>query len=109
MRFFHFCRWNSCDKYVDPVQLKVQEKVDTVVQPCDGKRNTSSTGKDGIECSRIAAKIRFELDIPNDNALDFPISMVGYLDKYINIHIPDKDIREKVLKDNSVPKNVKEP
>ena len=81
-----------------------------MVQPCDGKRNTSSSGKDGIEGSRIAAKItRFELDIPIDNALDFPISMVGYLDKYINIHIPVKDIREKVLKDNSVPKNVKEP
>ena len=30
------------------------------------------------------------------------------LDVYINICIPDKDIKEKILKENPVPANVKE-
>ena len=35
--------------------------------------------------------------------------MVDYLNKYIDIHIPDKDIKENILKDNLVPANVKKP
>ena len=35
--------------------------------------------------------------------------MVDYLNKYIDIHIPDKDIKENILNDNLVPANVKKP
>ena len=35
--------------------------------------------------------------------------MVKNLNKYMNIHTPDKDVKEKNLKDNPVPANVKEP
>ena len=53
------------------------------------------------EGSQSAAKIgKFEIDVSISNAWNFPISMVEYLNKCIHIHIPDKDIKEKILKDN---------
>ena len=110
MKFFHFCRRKSCGKDADPVHPGMQENMDTVVQPCDGKRSASSAGIIDSEGTKSAAKIaRFELDVSTSNAWDLPISMVEYLNKYMHIHIPDKDIKEKILKDNPVPANVKEP
>ena len=62
------------------------------------------------EGSQSAAKIgKFELNVSISNAWNFPINMVEYLNKCIHIHIPDKDIKENILKDNPVPANVKEP
>ena len=83
--------------------------MDTVVQPCDGKRSASSAGIVDSEGTQSAAKIaRFELDVSTSNACDLPIRIVEYLNKYMHIHIPDKDIKKKILKDNPVPANVKE-
>ena len=110
MTFFRFCRRKSCGKDADPVHPEMQENMDTVVQPCDGKRSASSAGIIDSEGTKSAAKIaRFQLDVSTSNAWDLPISMVEYLNKYMHIHIPDKDIKEKILKDNPVPANVKEP
>ena len=38
-----------------------------------------------------------------------PISMIEYLNKCTHIQISDKDMKEKISKDISVPANVKEP
>ena len=110
MKFFRFCRRKSCDKDADPVHPEMQENMETVVQPYDGKRSASSTGIIDSEDTQIAAKIaRFDLDVSTSNAWNLPISMVEYLNKYMHVHIPDKDIKEKILKENPVPANVKEP
>ena len=96
MKFFCFCRRKSCDKDADPVHPEMQENMDSVVQPCDGKRSASSADILDSEGTQSAAKIaRFELDVSTSNAWDLPISMVEYLNKYMHIHIPDKDIKEK--------------
>ena len=74
----------------------------TVVQSCDGKRSASSAGIIESESFQSAAKIaRFELDVSTSNAWDFPSSMVEHLNKYIHVHIPNKSIKEQILKDNS--------
>ena len=88
----------------------MQENTDTVVQSCDGKRSASSSGIIHSEGTQSAAKIaKFELDVSTSNIWDLPISMAEYLNKHMHIHIPDKKIKEKILKDNPVPGNVKEP
>ena len=100
MNFFRFCRGKACDKDADPVHPKTLENGDTVVQPFDGKQSGSSAGIIESEGSQSATKIaRFVLDVIISNAWDLPSSMVEYLNKYINIHIPDKDIKETNLKD----------
>ena len=110
MKFFRFCRRKSCDKDADPVHPEMQENMDTVVQPCDGKRSASSAGIIDSEGTQSAAKIAiFELDVSTSNACDLPSSMEEYLNKYMHIHIPDRAIKEKILQDNPVPANVKEP
>ena len=97
MFFFCFYCRNSCGNVVDPVHPKVQENVDTIAYPCDGKRSSNSADIDGSEGSQTAAKIpRFELGVPTNNARDFSISMEDYLNKYMNIDIPYKNIREKI-------------
>ena len=74
MRFFRFYRKNSCHEDVpgpdDPVQPKVQESVDTVVQPCDGKKGTSSAGIKDSEGSKLEVKYR-------DLNLMFVLVMLG--------------------------------
>ena len=61
MKFFRFCRRKSCDKEADPVHPEMQENMDTVVQPCDGKWSASSVGITDSEDTQSAAKItRFE-------------------------------------------------
>ena len=60
--------------------------------------------------SQRAAKIaRFELDVSTSHVWDMPISMIEYLNKCTHIQISDKDMKEKISKDISVPANVKEP
>ena len=101
MKFFCFCRKKYCDKDSDPVHPKMQENVDAVVQPCDGKWNANSAGIIESEGSQSAVKIaRFELDVTTSNVWDFPSSIVKYLNKYMNILIQYKDIKEKNLKEH---------
>ena len=33
--------------------------------------------------------------------------LASYINKYMSIHVPEKDIREKILQNNPVPRNVK--
>ena len=96
---------------MDLVHPKMQENVGTVVQPCHRKRRASSAGIIERERgSQRAAKIaRFELDVSTSNVWDMPISMIEYLNKCTHIQISDKDMKEKISKDISVPANVKEP
>ena len=42
--------------------------------------------------------------LATNNAWDLYISMADYLNKYMNIHTPDKDIKENILKENPVQK-----
>ena len=78
MKFFRFCRRKSCDKDADPVHSEMQENMDTVVQPCDGKRRARSAGIIDSEGTQSAANIaRYELDVSTSNAWDLPISMVN--------------------------------
>ena len=56
MKFFCFCRKKYCDKDSDPVHPKMQENVDAVVQPCDGKWNANSAGIIEREGSQSAVK-----------------------------------------------------
>ena len=38
---------------------------------------------------------------------DLSSGLASYLNKYMPIHLPEKDIREKILQNNPVPRNVK--
>ena len=90
----------------------MQGNMNRVVQPCDGKRSANSANIIETEGSQSAAKIvRFKLEVYSSNGWDLPIrvSMVEYLKKYMHIHILSKDIKEKILKGNPVPANVKQP
>ena len=112
MKFFHFWRRKSCDKDADPVHPKMQVNMNRMVQPCDGKQECQFSWHNRDWRLPSAAKIvRFKLDVSTSNGWDLPISisMVEYLKEYMHIHIPNKDIKEKILKGNPVPANVKEP
>ena len=51
---------------------------------------------------------RFELEgESNSKGWDLSSGLASYLNKYMSIHVPEKDIREKILQNNPVPRNVK--
>ena len=56
INIFRFSRRKSCDKDADPVHPKMQENVDTLVQPCYGKQSASSAGIIESEGFQKAAK-----------------------------------------------------
>ena len=52
----------------------------TLTQPCDGKRSASSADIEESEISQITSKIlRFQLNVPANNAWDLPTSIAYYL------------------------------
>lgn len=56
-----------------------------------------------------ATKIaRFELDAEHDeNDWELPEGMLAYINKYMSIKVPDKEIKEKIVSINPIPKNVR--
>lgn len=113
MRFFRFCRSNTSDirNAQEPAQPTMVQETDTEVQPCDRKRSASAAGICNVEGSQDTPKIpRFELDAcSTSNAWDLPDCLAAYLKKYMHLHIPEKEIREKILHENPIPSNVRQP
>ena len=91
-----------------PVEPQVQgaSNAHTEIQPSSGKRKQSST-----EETEIPAKyIRFELEGESsswDFGWDLSSGLASYINKYMSIHVQEKDVREKILQNNPVPQNVK--
>ena len=91
-----------------PVEPQVQgaSNAHTEIQPSSGERKQSST-----EETEIPAKyIRFELEGESsswDFGWDLSSGLASYINKYMSIHVQEKDVREKILQNNPVPQNVK--
>ena len=109
--FSRVCRRNTS---VDTKEVPVEHPVEPQVQ---GTSNThaeikSSSGKrkqSTNEETEISANyIRFELEgESNSKGWDLSLGLAFYLNKYMSIHVPEKDIREKILRNNPVPRNAK--
>ena len=86
------------------LQLQVTSNAHTEIQSSSGKRKHSSN-----EETEIPAKyIRFELESEDSSkGWDLSSGLASYINKYMSIHVPEKDIREKILQNNPVPRNVK--
>ena len=76
----------------------------TEIQSSSGKRKQSRN-----EETELPAKYnRFELEGESiSKGWDLSSGLASYLNKYMSIHLPEKDIREKILQNNPVPRNVK--
>ena len=89
-----------------PVEPQVQgtSNAQTEIQSSSGKRKQSRN-----EETEIPAKYsRFELEgESNSKGWDLSSGLASYLNKYMSIHVSEKDIREKILQNNLVPRNVK--
>ena len=89
-----------------PVEPLVQgtSNAHTEIQSSSGKRKQSRN-----EETKIPAKYcRFELEgESNSKGWDLSSGLPSYLNKYMSIHVSEKDIRERTLQNNPVPRNVK--
>ena len=76
----------------------------TEIQSSGGKKKQSDQSEDGT----VAKHCRFELEPENmENEWNLPTQLASYVNKYMATHISEKDIREKILKTNPIPHNVK--
>ena len=82
------------------LQLQVTSNAHTEIQSSSGKRKHSSN-----EETEIPAKyIRFELESEDSSkGWDLSSGLASYINKYMSIHVPEKDIREKILQKNPLP------
>ena len=105
-----FRRNISVHTNAEPVEQPVEPQVQgtsnahTEIQSSSGKRKQSRN-----EETEIPAKYsRFELEgESNGKGWDLSSGLSSYLNKYMSIHVSEKDIREKILQNNPVPRNVK--
>ena len=95
--------------FIQDIQTYVQDDgKNTETQSCGRKGRVSSADTD-IDVLRNESKVpRFELDVPNDNVRNLPTDLADYLLKYVHLPVSDRDTREKILKDNCVPCNIRE-
>ena len=89
-----------------PVEPQVQgtSNAHTEIQSSSGKRKQSRN-----EETEIPTKYsRFELEgESNSKGWDLSSGLASYLNKYMSTHVSEKDIRERILQNNPVPRNVK--
>ena len=72
------------------------------------KQNQPEDDDDSIQKSPSAKIARFELENHSSNSdWDLPQQMVDYVHRYMNIKIQDKEVKEKILTFNPVPRNIK--
>ena len=94
------CQWNTLLnlRYREPVIATLR-----YIQSSSRKRKQSRN-----EETEIPAKYsRFKLeDESNSKGWDFSSGFASYLNKYMSVYVPEKDIREKLLQNNPVPRNV---
>ena len=96
----------KANKWIILLNLQVQDK--TQYHP-----DTQSSGDKRKLAKENAPKspvkyMRFELEGENDtNGWGLPSELVSYLKKYMSIHVSEKNIRDKVFSQNTVPRNIK--
>ena len=82
------------------------QDVDEITEiPSSNKRKNDDTS-DSIKSTK---KQRFELKCGEENSWDLPSGLAQYVQKYMNQHIPEKEIIEKFLSNYPVPNNIKSP
>ena len=105
-----FCRNTSVHTNAVPVEHPAEPQVQGTsnthieIQSSSGKREQSRN-----EETEIPAKYsRFELEgESNSKGWDLSSGLASYLNKYVSIHVAEKDIRQKFLQNNPVPRNIK--
>lgn len=75
--------------------------VDPEVPPGDTQRDEEHVEEPS------AKRARFELDDDSHDSWELPAALCDYVHKYMKSHIPDKDVKEKVLAQNPVPSNIR--
>jgi len=110
-RIFH--RNSQQNENAPPVEPQVQDGIETQ-QPSTIEVQPNIAGvkrknQDEETPAPTPPKLqRFELETREDNAWDLPSGMVSYLHKYMENHISDKDIRDKILLFSPIPSNIRE-
>lgn len=85
---------------------QINQSLETEARPGD-KRSIDLVEEEKDD--QVPLKIqRFELeDGKDENSFELPEGMQEYVHKYMGLKIPDKELKEKVLSINPIPKNVK--
>ena len=88
-----------------PVEPQIQgtSNAHTEIQFSSGKRKHSSNE----EAESPPKYIRFEQEGESSiKGWDLSSELPSYISRYMSIHVPEKEIREKILQNNPVPQNV---
>jgi len=74
---------------------------------------TSKRSADAIEDDKIISDIppkiaRFELEPEtSENDWDLPVQLVEYVHKYMDLIVTEKEVKERIMNENPVPKNIR--
>ena len=101
-RLFH--RDKDKQTPVDPTE---QDDTNTEATPSGLKRKFNENDSPAPEQTKKHQ--RFELENNDDKTWDLPSGLASYVNKYMGVHISEKDIKDKILSLNPVPSNIKEP
>lgn len=94
-----------------PTETNSEHRIDGHASGTPHNENTRKrTAEDTVTGSEEPHQkcLRFDLN-PKDESYDLPESLAEYIKQYMYVHIPDKTVKEKILLDNPVPKNIDAP